>query len=327
MREEKQQSRALWLVVSVLAVVIAVSIALIGINIWEKNRGVFGQDGVTATSDTVVYNGKEYTLKDNVETMLVLGLDKTVSSDEDSYNNDKQADFIILFVIDNQKNECQAIHIDRDTMAEMNVLGVAGEKVGTVTKQIALSHSYGNGKEVSCRNTANSVSKLLYGVKIDHYVSVTMDAVPVFNDLVGGVELEILDDFSGVDDTLIKGEKVKLLGQHALNYVRSRYGLDDSTNNTRMIRQRQYIKALYEKTIDCMKSEKGFVAKASLEMTDYIVSDCSANKLETVFSKVSGYKFDNIYEIDGEFKKGEKFIEFYPDEEALNKVIIDVFYN
>mgnify|MGYP000585160404 FL=1 len=68
-----------------------------------------------------------------------------------------------------------------------------------------------------------------------------MDAVPILNDLLGGVEVTVLDDFSGIDDTLIKGETVTLHGDHALTYVRERYGLEDSSNSTRMVRQRQYM--------------------------------------------------------------------------------------
>ena len=75
-----------------------------------------------------------------------------------------------------------------------------------------------------------------------------MDAVPVFNDLVGGVEIEVLDDFTGIDDTLVKGKTVTLMDEHALHYVRTRKDLEDSSNSTRMKRQQQYINALYEKT-------------------------------------------------------------------------------
>ena len=33
-----------------------------------------------------------------------------------------------------------------------------------------------------------------------------------------------------------------------------------------------------------------------------------------------------INDIDGELKKGEKFMEFYPNEEAVKKTVIDLFY-
>ena len=121
-------------------------------------------------------------LKSDVETFLVMGLDKASgTASSDSYNNDKQADFLMLLVFDNATKKCSAIHINRDTMAEVDILGVAGEKIDTVKKQIALAHTYGNGKNVSCQNTADAVSRLLHDVKVNHYISLALDSVAIFN--------------------------------------------------------------------------------------------------------------------------------------------------
>ena len=153
---------------------------------WEKRQGRFPSHEIDR--DEIIYNDQKYVFRDNIETFLVMGLDKVEgASANDSYNNDQQADFLMLFVFDNEAKKCSAIHINRDAMVDINVLGVAGNTVGTVTKQIALAHTYGNGRDVSCRNTADAVSGLLLGVRINHYISLAMDSVAVINDLVGGV--------------------------------------------------------------------------------------------------------------------------------------------
>lgn len=311
----------------VLLVVLLALMALLLLDHWEKQQGVFPTQGTDELQSTVHYNGQYYTLKDNVETFLILGLDTTEDQTDDSgYHNDRQADFVTLLVIDNENSSCTAIQINRDTMAEMNILGVAGEKVGTVTKQIALAHTYGNGREVSCRNTADAVSKLFSGVKIKHYLSLTMDAVPLLNDQVGGVEVTVLDDFSGIDDTLVEGETVTLMGEHALNYVRTRYGLEDSSNEHRMVRQRQYFKALSEKAKQRAAADEEFIVDTSVKMADYLVSDCTVTQLQTLFEKFAAYDFSGITPIKGESTAGEKFMEFRPDKDALEKLIIETFY-
>lgn len=326
MNKEKSGNYFLKIIAILLCIIMIVAATLIVVNIWEKKQGLFKGDDFVAVENTVEFAGKEYTLKENIETFLIIGLDKTNENPADSYNNNLQADFLMLLVIDNEKSEYSAFHINRDAMVDMNVLGVAGDKVGTTNKQIALAHTYGKGREVSCRNTADAVSELLMGVKINHFVSVKMDAVQVLNDLVGGVEVEVLEDFSGIDSTLIKGEKVTLKGEQALTYVRTRYGLEDSSNNTRMERQQQYIKSFYEALKVKTENDTNFVATASLKMTDYIVSDCSSNKLEAYFNKVEKYKFNDILDLDGETKKGETFMEFYPDENSLKQNVINLFY-
>lgn len=310
----------------VLAVIMFVSAGFFFMEKWERGTGVFDDEAVDTLDSTITHNGNDYVLKDNVETILVLGLDEASNADTSSYNNSKQADFLMLYVLDNDSNTCKAIHINRDTMAQMNVLGVAGDRIDTVTKQIALSHTYGNGKEVSCRNTANAVSTLLMNVDIDHFVSVSFDAVPVFNNIVGGVTVEVLDDFGTVDPTLVKGQTIKLSDEQALTYIQGRYGVGDQTNNSRMARQRQYLKALYEQFCTMSEQNESFSADAALKITDYIVSDCSVNKLESYLEKIPSYEFVGMSDIEGETKTDGEFVEFYPDEQSIKQTVIDTFY-
>lgn len=311
--------------VIVIVLLSLVTVGFLLLQEWEADRGRFPE--YDFGNPTVTYEGKEYVLKENIETFLVLGLDKFEGdSHDDSYKNDKQADFLMLFVFDNDAKRCTAIHINRDTMTDVNVLGVAGNKIDTLTKQVALAHTYGNGRDVSCRNTANAVSSSLMGIKISHYMSVTMDAVPVLNDLVGGVEVTVLDDFSGIDDTLVKGETVKLMGAQALTYVRTRKGLEDSSNSTRMKRQQQYIDALHEAIIGCMNEDAGFAAEISLEMSGYTVSDRSVTQLQALTEKFDEYEFMGIKQPEGENVIGSEFMEFYPEKESVARIIIDLFY-
>lgn len=310
----------------ILAVILVASFVMLLLAIWENNHSQFtGNSSGTATAE-ITFNGTDYVLKDSIETVLVLGLDKFEEQDVESYNNNKQADFLMLLVIDHDTQKCTALHINRDTMTLMPILGVAGDQVGTTTKQIALAHTYGNGREVSCRNTADAVSWLLHNIRIDHYISVTMDAVPVYADLLGGVEVEVLDDFAGIDDTLVKGEAVTLTGEHALNYVRTRYGLEDSSNEHRMIRQRQFIDAVYEKSLACLESDDEFIINAGAKLADYVISDYTLSGMQQLAKTLSGYEFTEIRELEGENVMGEKHIEFYPDETALTQTVVDLFY-
>ena len=313
------------IVLCCIAAILVIGVGLFALSKWESNRDFFPDD--ETIGNEIKHNGVDYVLKDNIETFLVIGLDKfDGTASADSYNNDMQADFLMLFIFDNDAKQYTAIHINRDTMADVNILGVAGNKVDTEYKQIALAHTYGNGKEVSGYNTADSVSSLLMGMKVNHYASVTMDAVAAMNDLVGGVEVEVLDDFTGIDDSLVKGETVVLKGDQALKYVQTRQGLEDNTNSSRMNRQQQYVNGLYKAFNTCVKADDEFVVEASLKMSDYMVSDRSVTQLQALAEKFGGYEFVGIEALKGESKVGEKFMEFYPDKEAVKELIIKLFY-
>lgn len=312
------------LAVALLAVFLLTGAFLL-LELWEKRQSIFPEQ---KTENTVYeYNGVEYVKNEDVESFLILGLDKFEDAiNNDSYNNDQRADFLMLLVFDNSEKKFTAVHLNRDTMVNMNVLGVAGQKIGTVNKQLALAHTYGNGRDVSCRNTADAVSKLLNGVKVNHYLSITMDAVPILNDLLGGVEVTVLDDFSGIDDTLIKGETVTLHGDHALTYVRERYGLEDSSNSTRMVRQRQYMTAVYDKAMLEIENDDNFVIEASSKLADYIVSDRSVNQLQEIAKKLSQYKFTEIETLEGESVVKDGLMEFRPDADSIDKIVFELFY-
>lgn len=324
MNKSKSNPNYLGIIAIILALISVASIALFALDMWERKQAVSVDE--ETLNESISYNGKEYVLKDDVETMLVLGLDTTDSQISNSYNNDKQADFLMLFVIDNANKTCSAIQINRDTMADIDVLGVAGDKVGTVKKQIALAHTYGNGSEVSCRNTAEAVSRVLMNVDIDHFMSVTMEAVPALNDLVGGVSVEILEDFSSIDASLIKGQTINLTGEQAMTYIRSREGMETPTHANRLVRQKQYLDALFQKGQQCSKEDKSFIAKATMKISEYMISDCTANKLESFLNKISSYTINKVEDIEGEYKQGESFMEYYPNSDAVLNLVVDAFY-
>jgi LCP family protein required for cell wall assembly len=298
---------------------------LIFIKEWEKKRGIYTGDRTTQTD--IEYEGRFYKQKDNVQAILVMGLDK-FSEDitVGSYNNDQQADFLALIVIDRDNMSYDIVHINRDTMTEVTMLGVGGQALGTEVKQIALSHSYGSGGKDSCRNTVTAVSEFLGGITIDNYVSLTMDAVAILNDAVGGVTVTVTDDFSGIDDTLIKGKEVTLYGEHALNYVRTRYGMEDSTNVARMARQREYLMSLWESIEKSISEDEDFIMNTSLEIADHMVTDCTTAQLERIYETVNTYQTTEIRTIEGESVKGDNFMEFYADEDALQRLVLDLFY-
>ena len=154
----------------VLLIVFLVSAGLMALEIWEEREGRF--NGAIVEDGILTYQGKEYSLRDDVETFLVIGLDRfsgqTSAPSHDTGST--QADFLLLMVFDNTTKQCSAIQINRDTMAKVNRLGLGGSKIETVKQQIALAYNYtyDDSGKISCRNTADSVSNLLLDINVSH---------------------------------------------------------------------------------------------------------------------------------------------------------------
>ncbi len=322
------ETRILKIIVFTVIIGLVVLGLLITAFIWERAHGNFPGQGKELYA-TVEYNDQTYIRNSHIKTALVIGLDTfewNAESKIDNADNDMVADFLMLLVLDTKAKTVKALHINRDTMADIGVLGITGQKVGTVHRQIALAHTEGNGKHESCRNVVNAVSDLLGGVRIDYYMSLKMDAVQIINDAVGGVTLEVIGDFSGTEHSFQKGETVTLLGEDALLYVRARKGVDDQTNLARMERQKQYLGALYEKLIYSVEGNDAFAEETMRSIADYMISNCQIDVLEKLVDRAASYEFDGIRALSGEAVKGERFMEFTPDPDALQQTILELFY-
>ncbi len=275
----------------------------------------------------VTYKDKKYKAKSRLTTTLIIGVDEFgVVEDSEDISNVKMADFLTLFVFDEVEKNCKVIHINRDTMMNVPVLGIFGDKAGTAYKQIAWAHTYGSGKDDSCRNTADAVSSLLYDITIDNYISLTMDAVSILNDKVGGVEVEIKDDFTSIDGNLVPGTKVKLTGEQALTFVRARYGVGDQSNLSRMERQKEYMNSFVNSLKAAYDADNGFIVEATEAVGDYMVTDCTAGELAELASNVSTYTLEDIVSPKGTSEVGEEYMEHIVDEDALMDLVIETFY-
>jgi len=248
---------------------------------------------------------------------------ETIYAADGTESSSAQADFLAVLVMDRAEDTFRILHINRDTMTDITQIDAYGKKFGVFHAQIALSHAYGSAGKMQCRNTVDAVENLLYGVKMDHYISLTMDSVPILNDSLGGVRLTLADDFTVLGDEYLSGKEITLRGDQALTFVRWRS--DDPTNSNleRMERQRQYIGALFSQytsadTVDTLET--------MFRVNEYLVSDCTVDQLSTLIERVRDYRFDGTITLPGEIQKGDVYMEYHVDEPAAQKMIIDLFY-
>lgn len=316
---------------SVLVVVLLLIIVLIGCGIRLLDSAVFSdnrENGLQEETEkkTITVNGVDYYPRQDITVILAMGIDNEGEMvDSGSYNNDGEADVVSLIIFDEAEECCTVLNLNRDSMVDMPVLGVGGKKAGTAYQQLALSHTYGSGLEDSCENTKETVSKLLNNIYIDYYIAANMDAIAIANDAVGGVTVNVTDDFSGVTDTIPMGQ-VTLKGRQATSFVRMRKEVGDQLNISRMERHKEYIGGFMQ-SLKAKRSEgDSFIYSMYADISPYIVTDLSANALSGMYSRYEDYQLKDIISPKGENVRGKQYMEFYLDKEALDNMILDVFY-
>jgi LCP family protein required for cell wall assembly len=312
-----------FLVMFVLVLVMIYS----GLQILESTV-FYDEDRTTenTTSKTITRDGIDYFPRQDITVVMVLGIDQSGPVESSNYyRNNGSADSVMLLLFDEKNEECSVLYLNRDTMLDMSVLGVRGEYAGTTYGQLALAHTYGDGLDDSCENVKDTLQKFLHGVTIDYYVSMRMDAIPILNDAVGGVTVNVVDDFSLVNPSITMGE-VTLQGDQAIDFVRTRKDVGDQMNLTRMQRQKEYVNE-FLKALRAKEEENiNFIADVYDEVSDYIVTDCSVNTLSSMLERFADYSIKEVVSLEGENVIGEEYFEFYVDEEKLDALIIRLFY-
>lgn len=312
----------------VLAVLLVLFSALLVFSIIKLTDALGGdEDELEHHSRVIERNGIRYYPKTDITTLLVIGTDSSGEVKESSYHsNDARADFVLLMIFNNTEKTYTVLNINRDTMLKMPVIGADGKNAGEIVGQLALSHTYGSGLGDSCENTKKAVSDLLYGLDINYYASFNMSAISYLNDAVGGVTVNVTDDFSAVDPSIPMG-KVTLTGEQAFSYVRSRKGLGDQLNISRMNRQEEYMKGF----VDAFGAKYSGNESSFLSLYDsispYTVTDCSSTILSEFATRYSKYDFKGVMSLEGENNTENEFIEFYPNKDKLDEYIIKYLYS
>ena len=323
--------RRMWIRIgcSLLILILVLVMLYSGLQILEST--VFHSEAEQAEQDqyvskTIVRNGTAYYPRADITVILVMGIDVEGPVVSSAYNrNSGASDMVALVILDQATESYRILCLNRDMMVKMPVIGLDGKQAGTYFGQLALSHTYGSGLEDSAENTRKTVSDLLYGIQIDHYVSMNIDGIGILNDAVGGVTVHVTDDFSAVDPTITTGQ-IRLNGKQATAFVRSRQGVGTEMNLSRMERQKEYMKGLADALEGKLEQSEDFVVDLYEQMDPYVVTDCSVTVLSSLLQRCSDYEMEHVISIEGENVRGEEYYEFYADEEALDALILELFY-
>ena len=293
----------------------------------EEQRVITYDDG-----KTVNYNGKTYRLNENLATILFMGIDRHDLEAVELYGTGGQADVILLLALDTKTGDLNILNIPRETYAEYELYFSDGTRIGFETRQICLAYAYGDGRESSCLNTYDAVSRLLYGMPISKYLALDIDGIVAANDSIGGVTLTSLEELEAPDGTYIKGdEEITLLGKTCEWYIRIRQRTVDG-NVARMARQKQYIQAFTKTLIQKAKSNFSVIPHLFRDMEPYYVTDLDLSDLIFLAGTYLAYhmnmqfsSFGGTYDLM-ENNYGKNNAVYYPDEESLFEAVLNLFY-
>lgn len=321
------------IVLVILLLIPIIAMIVLGINV---KTGDFKKENAAATeySEVIEYNGHKYKYNENVVSIAFMGIDQDTLKTSDQTDFVGASDADIVFAVDTQSGKASAIAIPRDTMVDVDMYMESGTLIETQKTQLCLAYAYGDGRELSCKNTVNSISRVLYNVPINKYFALDLDGIAALNDAIGGVTIDSsLYDFK--DEGIKVGDKVVLKGDMAEKYVRQRNmdTVDASINRTD--RQVQYVKAYTKQLAPAVMNDFSVISKLYNEAQKYSQSDIKLDNVTYLGSLLlsKGITDFESYRLKGTFGESADPLlpdvahaEFTPDEDYLMQTILKVFY-
>lgn len=286
-----------------------------------------------AYQETIEYKGHTYKFNDDVFSLAFLGVDQRTleSSSDTDFVGATDADIVVA--VDTKTGETKIIAVPRDTIVDVDMWSTSGIFLRTDKTQLCLAYAYGDGKEKSCENAVSSLSRVLYNVPIQKYFALDLDGIAPLNDAIGGVTLEAKYPIPKYNVKV--GDNVKLIGDMAETYVRTRDMDDINASLNRTERQMQYIRAFAEQALPAVVKDFSTISKLYNTSSKYSQTNLSLNNATYVASLLlsKGVTSFESYTLKGEMKPDKDPLiedvvhaEFYPDEDSVMETVLDVFY-
>ncbi|MCR1839781.1 LCP family protein [Murimonas intestini] len=305
-----------------------------------ENRMVSRQDGTAEGEDNTMYSydpdliwygGRAYRYNENLTTILIMGIDQrseVIEKREGISGESGQADTIFLLVLNHEKEKMKIIGISRDTMTDIKTFDYKGNYLGESINHLGLAYAFGDGKEKSCQYMVDAVSNLFYGIPVNAYVALNMEAVIGINDAVGGVTVTVPEDLSKADKELKKGVTVTLMGRQALTFMKWRDTGIDYSNNLRMARQKLYIISFLKQALKAVKDDMALPLTLYQNLTDEMVTDITPDEAVYLSTQILSMSLDEsgIMMLKGDSARGSVYDEVYVDDKALYELILNIFY-
>lgn len=341
-KHSRPRRRGIRILLAVVAAIAVAALLLTGgywylrqqgrLSFLRRRGGIDSPSSAVSTDaddpDLITYQGKTYRYNENIVSLLFLGVDKKDVQANEGYGKNGQADSLFLAALDTGTGRVRIIPLTRESMVDVDLYTVEGNYAGTQKLQLCLAYAYGSTGEDCSRNVARSVSRLLYGIPVDAFVTIDLQGVQKLTDAVGGVSVEALESFTTEGYTFRQGKSVTLRGAGAEAYIRYRTSTVDG-NTKRMKRQQQFLSAFFNQAKAKLRSNITLIGSYYNVTKPYIVSDLTLPQITYLAtSGLAGGTGNGLeyIQIAGETVQGAEFVEFYPDQSSAYEAVLAAFY-
>ncbi|HSQ87553.1 LCP family protein [Romboutsia sp.] len=291
------------IVIGLLVIIVAIPLGGFGY-LYFKLNSMYDKDEAKKIQSKIE-NIKE---TNGVTNILLAGVDGN------NIDKGNRSDAMMILTIDSKNNDIRLTSLARDTYVD--IPGYSTEK---------LTHAYAyEGPSLLLQTISNN-----FGINIDKYAVVSFESFAKIIDIIGGVEINVIDrEVSHIPGVSSPGTQT-LDGKQALAYSSIRYAYSAYQRDNR---QRTVIEASYNKLADSFSSDFIDVGNNILAYTKTNMSPIEIFGLAKKVIKINDSDFDQMeFPLEGHRnghiinKQKGWVIEWEKDynKEQLNKFIFD----
>lgn len=317
---KKNKTKTLGLIAVILLLILALMSMLLFFNERPSN------EDVSSASDYhhIEYNGKKYDYNSSIVSILFMGIDSTGPEQMG------QADAMQLVLLNREEESIQVIALSRDIMTDIHLFDVEHNDLGWDKQHLGLAYAYGDSPKNGAMLTSQAVSKLLYDVPVVHFAAMDLSILPELQNVVGELQVTVPNDsLVEVDPTWTKGSVVTLNADNVESFVRTRDTEQDFSNTDRMERQKAYIGAYVQKIKEMLTNDFDNTVQLLYNVCKDMTTNITLDDIQSFSSMLLSYSYDSnsdFYTLQGENKTGELHDEFEVDQEALQQLVVELFY-
>lgn len=291
--------------------------------------------------DWVVYGDGIYEYKEDSLNFLLLGIDRGGNLEKNTDLSDwnaGQADAIFLVSLDQRDKKVSVIGIPRNSMVEVDIYNGDEQRIDSIYNQICLQYGYAGGGKLGLSSMKACVSELFYQLPIHGVCAVSFDAIGVITDMLGGIEVTVPDDMTGLRADYVQGTQVHLTGESVLPYLRYREYTTLGSPTIRLTRQKEFLREAVRTGMEQVQNSPSLVGEIYKAVIPYMNTDITLDEAVYLGAQALDYRVEDgsFYQLSGADKQvdflreegtQDFYDDFYLDEEALRRITMEVFYD
>ncbi|MCR4584353.1 MAG: LCP family protein [Lachnospiraceae bacterium] len=285
---------------------------------YESAGKTVYKKSVDIRSNRIEYGGERYKYNDHLSNYIFMGIDKRELEETQKGAADAgQSDALFLVSMDRMTGRTTLISIPRDTMT-MIVAYTTAQNPMLLYDHLSIQYGYGDGRHGSCNLTRDAVSSLMYSLPIQGYCAVSLDALAVMADALGGIEVTIPNDSLAFRDSdFTAGTTVTLDSENTEFFLRVR---DTETENSalyRLERQQIFLDALLARVRELYEEDENSVFELYEVLQPYVVSNIESTTYINLMRGMTERDDFLRWTVPGEGVATDTYDEYHVDEDAL----------